>query len=163
MHSSKSRRRKEGPCQASVSPLRIYHSKLLNDPNQRLRHQLLRICGYDVHLFREMVHPAFAEKKHCEISSLSTSCNLIGLDVPRALKIALFISLLVNRSAPGTTSENDTHLPTKHWRLLTETVEHARDCSIRSRNFSFFSGIRLGSISAVYRVRSLIIFRKSGW
>ena len=59
----------------------------------------------------------------------------------RALEIALFISL-VNRSAPVTTSENDTHLPTKRWRLLTETIEHARVCSIRSRNFSFFSGIR---------------------
>ena len=135
MHSSKSRRRKEGPCQAPVPPLRIYqvpalpssssqrpqlydHSKLLNHPNQRLRHQLLRICGYDVHLFRGVIHPACAEKNQCEISSLSASCNLIGLDVPRALEIALFISLLVNRSSPGTTGENDTHLPTKHWRLL---------------------------------------------
>ena len=80
-------------------------------------------------------------KSQCEISYLSASCNLIGLDVRRALEIALFISL-VNRSAPGTTSENDTHLPTRCWRLLTETVEHARVCSIRSRNFSFFSGIR---------------------
>ena len=81
------------------------------------------------------------QKSHCEISSLSASCNLIDLDVRRALEIALFI-FLVNRSAPGTTSENDTHLPTKRWRLLTEAIEHARVCSIRSRNFSFFSGIR---------------------
>ena len=80
-------------------------------------------------------------ESQCEISSLSGSCNLIGLDVRRALEIALFISP-VNRSAPVTTSENDTHWPTKRWRLLTETIEHARVCSIRSRNFSFFSGIR---------------------
>ena len=70
-----------------------------------------------------------AQKSQCEISSLSASCNLIRLDVLRAFEIALFISL-VSRSAPRTTSENDTHLPTKCWRLLVETVEHGV-CSIR--------------------------------
>ena len=120
MHSLKSRRRKEGPCQAPVPPLRRYqapappssssqrpqpydHPRLLNHPSPRLRHLLLRICGYDVHLSREVGHPTCAEKAHVRFSSLSASCNLIGLDVRIALDIALFISL-VNRSAPGSTT-----------------------------------------------------------
>ena len=143
MHSLKSRRRKEGPCQAPVPPLRRYqapalpssstqrpqpcdHSKLLNHPNPRLRHLLLRIRGYDVHL-QGSGSSHVRRKSQYEISSLSASCNVIGLDVRRSLEIALFISL-VNSSAPGTTSENDTHLPTKRWMLLTETLEHARVC-----------------------------------
>ena len=79
MNCLKSRRRKEGPCQAPVPPWRRYqvpafpssssqrpqpydHSKLLNHPNPRLRHLLLRICGYDVHLSRGVGHPTYAEK-----------------------------------------------------------------------------------------------------
>ena len=156
MHSFKSRRRKEGPCQAPVPPLWGYqapalpssisqrpqpyhHSKLLNHPNPRLRHLLLRICGYDVHPCREAGRPTYAEKANVRFPP--SVPHVTWYDVRRALEIALFISP-VNRSAPVTTSENDTHLPTKRWRLLTETIEHARVCSIRSRNFSFFSGIR---------------------
>ena len=64
-------------------------------------------------------------KKHCEISSLSAFCTLIGLDVRRALEMALLISL-VNGSAPGTAKENDKHLLAKRWRLFTEITEHSR-------------------------------------
>ena len=158
MHSLKSRRRKEGPCQAPVPPSRIFqapaplssssqrsqlydHPRLRNNPNQRLRHLLLGRWGHDVHLSREVGHPHARRKSQCEISSLSASCNLIGLDVRWALQTTLFITL-VNSRALGTTSENDTHLPTRRWRLLTETVEDAWVCWIKSRNFSFFSGIR---------------------
>jgi len=66
-------------------------------------------------------------KSQCEISSLNAFCTLIGLDVRRALEMALLISL-VNGSAPGTARENDTHLPTKRWRLFTEITEHSSVC-----------------------------------
>ena len=76
---------------------------------------------------KEVDHSMCAEKKQCGISSLSAFCTLIGLDVRRALEMALLISL-VNGSAPGTAKENDKHLLTKRWRLFTEITEHSRVC-----------------------------------
>ena len=115
MHSLKSRRRKEGPCQAPVPPLRRYqapalplsssqrpqpydHSKSLIPPQPEAEASVTK----DMRIWRSSLQGSGSShvrrKSQCEISSLSASCNLIGLDVRRALEIALFISL-VNRSA----------------------------------------------------------------
>jgi len=57
------------------------------------------------------------------------------------LEMAKFISLL-NKSAAGTARENETHLPTSLWRVITDTVEHPKTCSTKIRNFSSLTGMR---------------------
>ena len=111
----------------NIKPL-LCLSPVVRDPPQP---EAEASVAKDIRRWRSSLHGSGSSQvrknSQCEISSLSAFCTLIGLDVRRVLEMALFFSL-VNKSAPGTVKENDTHLPAKRWRHFTEITEHPRVC-----------------------------------